>query len=641
MSTYNPPKWTKAPNANWRLDEIKSGVIVNSYALEGIPLVIFGRTPTAAVLSGTTDQQQENLLGSSYLTITTAHESCSRLHARIAFDSSGIPWLRDLGSGNGTKVNKKELPKKSIGKVENLKGEGSRGVVLYPGDVIQFGASTRVYVLDGPSDFHRGSMKAMLQQPPLVPAASREYSDSLENIKSPTNSSQEDGITWGISLEEEEEQEYHDYDTTTDDGQKDRISWSSQDIGNIIMSKSHKKLYDKIQAKRYKLTNIQNEMNRIQSKASSMELTLGQTKQLESLEQRENKLLQELSELETTLKDMMQNTKNGSDASQKRKLDHGKDENYNGDDDDDDDDVDGFFDRTSESHKRNKIYNVSKNIDHYDERKVETEESLIAQCEGLLLQFKSAKKRVAKTTSKRIAIQNQINAMAQEDEEYFFMKNDLDLALDEQGKAKAMVDSLAVQIDEIEKLLKVVNKSIMVDRDLLFVGHRSQYEKLIKSTQDDHYTIAQPSINTSQPKSQQEPERQPQGVLSQEMLMPPPSLPRPVSTPTTRDSDTTDSPEYTAAPYRKIRGPQLPARSTLDYLRHESTSVKSIVPPSLTANDERERIGNTSSSSLSPPIQSHTVKDDAYDTKTDHWVAPSGQDGSGFTRLNQKFQGRY
>jgi hypothetical protein len=29
------------------------------------------------------------------------------------------------------------------------------------------------------------------------------------------------------------------------------------------------------------------------------------------------------------------------------------------------------------------------------------------------------------------------------------------------------------------------------------------------------------------------------------------------------------------------------------------------------------------------------------DSKTDHWVAPSGQDGSGFTRLNEKFRGRY
>ena len=29
------------------------------------------------------------------------------------------------------------------GKVENLKGEGSRGVIVYPADQLQFGASVR------------------------------------------------------------------------------------------------------------------------------------------------------------------------------------------------------------------------------------------------------------------------------------------------------------------------------------------------------------------------------------------------------------------------------------------------------------------------------------------------------------------
>jgi hypothetical protein len=29
------------------------------------------------------------------------------------------------------------------------------------------------------------------------------------------------------------------------------------------------------------------------------------------------------------------------------------------------------------------------------------------------------------------------------------------------------------------------------------------------------------------------------------------------------------------------------------------------------------------------------------DTKKDEWVAPKGQDGSGRTKLNEKFAGRY
>jgi len=130
--SYIKPTWCSPPpsssSSQWRLDEIKNGIIVDSHTIS-TAIVAFGR---AAELE---DADATN--------ICTAHESCSRLHARIAFDSNGVPWLRDLGSGNGTKVNKKSVPEKSRGKVENLKGEGSRGVIVYPADQIQFGASVR------------------------------------------------------------------------------------------------------------------------------------------------------------------------------------------------------------------------------------------------------------------------------------------------------------------------------------------------------------------------------------------------------------------------------------------------------------------------------------------------------------------
>jgi hypothetical protein len=105
MIDYTPPKWMKTPQDKWRLDEIKSGVIVNSYNVK-VPLVIFGRTPPPmdSIIHGSAAAENEDEGDNNgCLIILTAHESCSRLHARIAFDSSGIPWLRDLGSGNGTK----------------------------------------------------------------------------------------------------------------------------------------------------------------------------------------------------------------------------------------------------------------------------------------------------------------------------------------------------------------------------------------------------------------------------------------------------------------------------------------------------------------------------------------------------------
>ena len=88
MSTYQAPSWIHAPFSKWKLDEIKNGVIVDSLELDA-PLVTFGRAAEVDVKGA--------------MVVYTAHESCSRLHARIAFDSQGMPWLKDLGSGNGTK----------------------------------------------------------------------------------------------------------------------------------------------------------------------------------------------------------------------------------------------------------------------------------------------------------------------------------------------------------------------------------------------------------------------------------------------------------------------------------------------------------------------------------------------------------
>ena len=111
---WQEPCWARKPTPHkWSLEEIKGGTVMATYILNQA-CTTFGRAADS-------------------VTIPTSHDSCSRLHARLAFDSSGFLWLRDLGSGNGTVVNKKSLPQKSIGKMEDGRGEGSRGVVIFPG----------------------------------------------------------------------------------------------------------------------------------------------------------------------------------------------------------------------------------------------------------------------------------------------------------------------------------------------------------------------------------------------------------------------------------------------------------------------------------------------------------------------------
>ena len=116
--TWTAPYWSQPPSSthHWNLLEIKQGNLLSSHSLNEIAsrrsgCVTFGRMDDSSVVD-----------------IVTAHESCSRLHARLAFDSSGHLWLRDFKTNNGTFVNKVRLPTEASGKYEIAKGSKEDGV---------------------------------------------------------------------------------------------------------------------------------------------------------------------------------------------------------------------------------------------------------------------------------------------------------------------------------------------------------------------------------------------------------------------------------------------------------------------------------------------------------------------------------
>ena len=149
-SSYQEPTWAVKPSHEWTLTEIKGGVEVAQYALHLRATTLLGRAI-------------------DLVQVPLHHESISRRHARIAFDVQGIPWLKDLESAHGVTVNKRRLPPEaSRGKIEvDDTKKGGRGVMLFPGDTIRFGASTRLYVLEGPPEFERGALQAKMQQQKL------------------------------------------------------------------------------------------------------------------------------------------------------------------------------------------------------------------------------------------------------------------------------------------------------------------------------------------------------------------------------------------------------------------------------------------------------------------------------------------
>jgi pSer/pThr/pTyr-binding forkhead associated (FHA) protein len=67
------------------------------------------------------------------------HPSASRQHAVIQHRSGGLVYVFDLGSTHGTFVNKKRI-------------SAHVHVPLHIGDVVKFGESSRLFILNGPEE---------------------------------------------------------------------------------------------------------------------------------------------------------------------------------------------------------------------------------------------------------------------------------------------------------------------------------------------------------------------------------------------------------------------------------------------------------------------------------------------------------
>jgi hypothetical protein len=487
-------------------------------------------------------------------------------------------------------------------------------VVLFPGDIIQLGASSRVYVLDGPKEFDRGAVKASQQQALLLFKSQQGASTSGKE-----SSTEEASSSWGMNFD----------DVDNNNDKESTIQKDSQLAVNIAdVPNQHRKLYESIEAKKYKLANIQLEMQRIQNKASSEELTNGQSKQLESLEKREKDLLQQLSELEMNLREKMDSSGGHSPAKRGRHVDE--------------DDVDDFYDRTCP--KRAKM-------NEEQHTAAETATSLMERCKTLFVAWKAGKTKSEMLKKKVDGIEQRLQSTGQADEDFFFIKNDLDLAMDEYMAAVTSVQSVVEEIDEVEKLLRIVNDKIIIDRELAFVGDEAKHRALVDS-QNEQVAGSKVAASSNDEMVMPPTRIMPEVIPMEQFAMPPPvalpirtvvstfqsPMPPPIPKATTGTVPEISKPKIVdvKAPQpstekampseRKIRGPERPAQGTLSFISADAKKGAA------QKNGEKKTMKYASKPSTSI---------NGFDSKKDEWVAPKGQDGSGITKLNAKFQGRY
>jgi pSer/pThr/pTyr-binding forkhead associated (FHA) protein len=113
---YTPPFWSAKPNLNYTLELIKNGVSKGKIPMHEKSWYLFGRAPICDILLD--------------------NPGISRQHAVIQFRKNGDAYLFDLDSAQGTFLGKNKIkPKRYIG-------------ITQGNNVIKFGNSTRLYVLD-------------------------------------------------------------------------------------------------------------------------------------------------------------------------------------------------------------------------------------------------------------------------------------------------------------------------------------------------------------------------------------------------------------------------------------------------------------------------------------------------------------
>lgn len=595
---FKEPAWAVAPPTtdSWTLLEIKSGVEVADYKLDNA-CTLFGRA---------VDKPN----------IQLNHESCSRLHARIAFDSTGVPWLRDLGSSHGTSVNKRKLPAAAVGKVEsNSTKRGTRGVTLFPGDMIQFGASTRMYCLEGPAEYERGAVRK------IVPSTESTTAEShLAAAAAKTHEAAEDnGINWGMA--DHNVNESHDAEV---------LEASSQPLDPNMIPDKHRKLFERLRAKQYKLENVQRESDRIRSKGT--DLTQGQEAQLAKNDSRIQHWEKEISELEQELRNKLYPEKSKS-------LHHEHKQKTQSEDEDEEDDS-SFYDRTKGN--QNDLFEDG-----------ETQESLIRKWKELLREWKSCGSSLLTKRQEVDRLEARLKAAAdQNDEDAFFLQNDLSLAKDSLNKAEERKEEIAHNLHETERLLHVVSPRLEYNRETGVIGVPGEEKEETSSATDgsDDSAMMPPPVSASSPMAPKQ-TMSPAASLPPPLRMPPPMndmLPPPIQA----TGDAMPPPKRA-----RIFGPTMPPPSAARELSTLAVDEMEMPPPAASKQSSRAPpIGTLSvlaarkrdghhqhhhSPSKHKKEPSGSPQRSEFDPKKDVWKAPEDQDGSGRTKLNKKFEGRY
>ncbi|KAG9448600.1 hypothetical protein H6P81_008565 [Aristolochia fimbriata] len=337
---YSIPPWSEPPCHSYSLEVLKDGLIVDQFDVSAKGAYMFGRVDLCDFV--------------------LEHPTISRFHAVLQFKGSGDAYIYDLGSTHGTFINKNQIKKRIYAE-------------LHVGDVIRFGHSSRLYLLQGPSELMPPERDITM----LRKAKLREHMQDREAslLRAKVEASLADGISWGMKEDAFEE-------VTEEDVEE--VTWQTYQ-GQL--TEKQEKTRSKILKRMEKVANMKKEIDAIRAKDIAQGgLTQGQQTQIARNEQRISQIIEELESLEETLNESIQES-----IGARTKITYGK-KRATAEDESDDalSDDDDFYDRT----KKLSIAKAG------EQQKIETADSLLDKKDAMIKEIEMKKDLLAKENSK-------------------------------------------------------------------------------------------------------------------------------------------------------------------------------------------------------------------------------------------------
>ncbi|EQC27029.1 hypothetical protein SDRG_15143 [Saprolegnia diclina VS20] len=598
MTAYVPPEWADGGQNvhGLSLEVIKSGVILDTVALDAKPFFVVGRMEPLCDL-------------------VLQHPSVSRTHAALQFNADGTLFVVDLKSTHGTHVNKQRLPP-------------SEYTQLYVGDVVVFGESTRIYTILGPPELMPGEYNSTNLE---------KLRASLTEKKRPPKqpSACDDGISWGFGEDAEEEDDDADHDDSSDDEAgdtrrqptaktarqeslpdylRDRKDVSGPYVSSVTkesISAKDTALYTRLQARMQKMENLRTESERIRAK-QGMGLTDGQQAALDKNEARIAQLQEDIQTIEATLQ-----AKQTQRLSQKAQLEAKKEASatkaatkakastmYNDDDDDD------FYDRT-------KAHATKKHVPLSAAPRVLTADSIRANVRALTHQLETIQAQYLKNEA---AAATTTSTDADDSLDAYLQASNAALVADQRTKLQAETTRLQALIEEQEKLLAIATPALdkVVEKPPPVVAFAPDAE----STSVAAPVAPAVAEQVAAPVAVTEPAADPQ--LPARPSTPPINAPVPIETHGDPAFHLREMSERTLTP------PEEPVR-TVRSLEPEGASQKKRPVPSTEpkAKPKRQRPNAAKAAKV--------FDDGVLEGGESVWQPPANQTGDGRTALNDKY----